>query len=414
MGCNSSQVSSSKRNSCLTMSDVPPAPRPEWLPASGPGLANVPPVLWSLSIEQWIFLIHVCIETDTWKALVEVKGEYNITMYDIKNHFVVPWTRGTGCSIALLMNSAKQHAVELMLSHAWGGSVIETYNCLQNLVNDHGVPPSTHVFYCVFSMYQPEDGCELGLTISEQLQLRPFAQIIESNPKYGMFVIHTTTFEVYSRMWTVHEVDEGSHANITMVGLFDKYRWTMSRFDAAIAIHTKEGECRPEDLDLLDELIVGRGGYERLDDLIANFRSKMRADLAKAIEPREDGHQEVSSGAVNSDGKFDWTKSTDWCGMTGVSSSILVWHYTYTWETSMKGVCGALGSPLVRTLPLGDASYPLGPPHITASDKVLLEWLQSKSFIRDIKVGQSAEYALDGGSKELEDKWSEYMLEELM
>ena len=74
------------------------------------------------------------------EALAEVKGEYEITMYDVNDHFVKPWTKGTGCSIAILMNKSKQLPVEGMLSHAWAGSVVETYNCLQNMVNHSGVP----------------------------------------------------------------------------------------------------------------------------------------------------------------------------------------------------------------------------------------------------------------------------------
>ena len=152
--------------------------------------------------------IHACMQTETWKALVAAKGdEYSISMYDISVHFIVPWSKGTGCSIALLLNSAKgcSMPVELMLSHAWGGSTVETFNCLQNLVNNHGVPPQTPVFFCALCLYQPEDGAPGGLSISQQLELSPFGKVIKSNPKWGMWVIHVTNFEVYSRTWTVHD-----------------------------------------------------------------------------------------------------------------------------------------------------------------------------------------------------------------
>ena len=151
--------------------------------------------------------IHACMQTETWKALVAAKGEYGISMHDINAHFIVPWSRGTGCSIALLLNSAKgcSMPVELMLSHAWGGSTVETFNCLQNLVNNHGVPPQTPVFFCALCLYQPEDGAPGGLSISQQLELSPFGVVIKSNPEWGMWVIHVTNFEVYSRTWTVHD-----------------------------------------------------------------------------------------------------------------------------------------------------------------------------------------------------------------
>ena len=44
---------------------------------------------------------HTGVATETWSVLAAVKGDYNITMYDVKDHFVVPWTKGTGSSIAV-------------------------------------------------------------------------------------------------------------------------------------------------------------------------------------------------------------------------------------------------------------------------------------------------------------------------
>ncbi|CAE8592040.1 unnamed protein product [Polarella glacialis] len=121
----------------------PIAPRPDWLPKTGPGQKNVDPLCWCLSVAQWVFFIRKCVETCTWKKLAEIKGEYEITMYDICEK---PWTEGTGCSIALLMNTAEQLPVEGMLSHAWAGSVVETYNCLQSMVNHFDVPLTAHFF----------------------------------------------------------------------------------------------------------------------------------------------------------------------------------------------------------------------------------------------------------------------------
>ena len=84
--------------------------------------------------------------------------------------------------------------------------MIETYNCLQNLVNHEGIPIDAAVFYCCFSMcasprfsrplspdhcvglrYQPEDGAEGGLSIQAQIDMKPFARIIESRPIFGMW-----------------------------------------------------------------------------------------------------------------------------------------------------------------------------------------------------------------------------------
>ena len=60
--------------------------------------------------------------TETWRVLVEIKGENKITMYDINTHFIIPWTRGTACSIALLFDQDPGD-VELMFSNSWLASV---------------------------------------------------------------------------------------------------------------------------------------------------------------------------------------------------------------------------------------------------------------------------------------------------
>jgi len=57
-------------------------------------------------------------------------------------------------------------------------------------------------------MYQPEDKAKGGLTIAEQLGKPLFAAVIGSKPTHGTFVLHTPTFELYTRMWGAHEVDE--------------------------------------------------------------------------------------------------------------------------------------------------------------------------------------------------------------
>merc|ERR1719160_894930 len=43
---------------------APVAPRPAWFPKSGPGMKNVEPLLWSMSVAQWIFFVRACVKTD--------------------------------------------------------------------------------------------------------------------------------------------------------------------------------------------------------------------------------------------------------------------------------------------------------------------------------------------------------------
>eukprot|EP00930_Biecheleria_cincta_P101976 TRINITY_DN93628_c0_g1_i1.p1 TRINITY_DN93628_c0_g1~~TRINITY_DN93628_c0_g1_i1.p1 ORF type:complete len:382 (-),score=39.49 TRINITY_DN93628_c0_g1_i1:59-1204(-) len=366
-GTSSGETIASPESPCL-------APRPSWLPLQGKGMANVDPHCWSLTVEQWIFFVRACVDTDAWKNLAKDKGEYNITMYDVNDHFVKPWTRGTGCSVALLLNP-DPGPVELMISHAWGGSVVETYNCLQNLVNHTEVPSTARIFFCTFCMYQPEDNAPGGLTIGEQLQHAPFAKVIESKPQYGMFVIHTTIYEVYARMWTVHEIDEATECKVLAQGLFDFYRWDKDKFNAAKAIKTDASDCRPDDREMLVKLIDGRGGFQRLDGVIAKFRQlmldKLEKDLNKKIKK--------THHLVNTQAHFDWYRTergyyggfgAGLCQDMGVS---VQWglgrdpgDFATRWTEALERVSHSLGieHASVRKMraayPLGRQSYPFG------------------------------------------------------
>ena len=289
----------------------------------------------------------------------------------------------TGSSIAVLMDGESKE-VELMISHAWGGSVVETYNCLQNMVNHCEIPQDAWMFFCTFSMYQayqPEDttaeAAAGGLSIDEQLKLTPFAKIIASKPTHGMFVIHTTVFEVYSRMWTVHEVDEGTESRTRMRGLFDMYRWTRERFNSSLAIDTSKSECLSQDKSMLEALIAARGGFARLDQTIIRFREQMRIELEELLKMKHkfESTRTASTTGFMSDEKgrdydsfktmFDWnhciTLMAKWdqrgeCipspsgsasllpSFVGVTRSV-EWGYTAKWGDAF---------------PLGEESYPFG------------------------------------------------------
>jgi len=342
---------------------APKATRPSWLSFDGPGQKNIDPLFWTLTIEQWIWFVQACVNTETWKALATARGdEYKVSMYDVKDHFVVPWTKGTGNSIALLMNPnvEKPEPTALMLSHAWGGSVLETYNCLQSLCNHEGVLSTTSIFFCVFSMYQPEDSPDSalhGLLISEQLKLDPFAAIIKSKPRHGMYVLHTTTLEVYSRMWTVHEVDEGKSAEIQISGLFDVYQWTLEKLRAQKDIKTKESECQPEDQKMLTEKIEARkGGFDRLDHVIAEFRKRMGADLEKQLKK-----QPVAVDETRHENEFHLFQQDWWYCEHPNNWTRIEWAFHKPWASAMQRMAAEFGTETsITAYPLGAASFPFG------------------------------------------------------
>jgi len=180
------------------------------------------------------------------------------------------------------MNGDDAPEVDTMVSHAWAGSVVESYFALKR--SAYVTQADDHLFFCTLSMYQPEDGAAGGLSIGEQLELRPFAAIIDSRPGKGMQLLHTTLFDLYKRTWTVHEVDEAMHANIHMEPLFDtstrddsfEMRWEEGAIHALMeGVNTAESECRPEDKAMLFALIEERGGFQRLDEQIMRARHEM-------------------------------------------------------------------------------------------------------------------------------------------
>ena len=106
--------------------------------------------------------------------------------------------------------------------------------------------------------------------------------------------MHTTTFEVYQRMWCVHEVDEGNVARINPSGLFDVYQWTLEKLAAGKSIETKNSECGQgesgkADRLRLSEIIESReGGFERLDETIGKFRSNMFEALEAQLKQKRE------------------------------------------------------------------------------------------------------------------------------
>lgn len=266
------------------------APIPPAFPKSGAKIDNdnVNPRNWSITLKHWMDFVNMCMETTTWANIAKVKGADNISMYDLNVFFVKPWTRGTGCSVAGLMNTT-QEEVEVMISHAWGGSVKETMASLKSLMTMYLIPDHTPIFFCTLCMYQSfdEKEAEVGLSIPDQLLKNPFANIIESKPKRGMFVIHTFTFELYERLWCVHEVDEclknkDLNKNVELFGACDTTKYSVDEMTKAANIKTKDGECSDVDKVTLTARIEANGSFDELDKVIKKVRTQLAKDLNAA------------------------------------------------------------------------------------------------------------------------------------
>ena len=68
-------------------------------------------------------------------------------------------------------------------------------------------PENVSIWVCTFSQYQArkdESVDDIGPTVGEQLAVDPFAQVIQSvgvKNGLGMVAVHTTTADLYSRLW---------------------------------------------------------------------------------------------------------------------------------------------------------------------------------------------------------------------
>lgn len=233
------------------------------------------------------------------------------------------------------------------------------------MVNHDNVPSNSRIFFCTFSLYQPEDVAPGGLSIEQQVALNPFAEIIESKPKHGIFVMHTTISEVYERLWVAHEADVGIEAHIEMRGLFDRYRWSTSTFKSN-NIKTIDGKCGvKKDRKYIHGLILERGGYERLDRVIRSFRGSMVQELRRIIGNISFGSKDQVRG--------DWAcrrKKVDEegkpCGPYEghFVPDLVQLNYAKEWEHAFERLARQYNCPFnYSSLPFGASSYPFGPPN---------------------------------------------------
>ncbi|CAE8593860.1 unnamed protein product [Polarella glacialis] len=160
-----------------------------------------------------------------------------------------------------------------MVSHCWGEDVSETKESLLQHAVRHELPMTVPIWFCVFSNYQPEDG--VGPKLEHQLALEPFASVIRNpslkaaNGGHGMVALHTTTDDLYSRLWCVHEVERAiveedveikasmSQKYIDlMVGRVEQFLGLGATLNdcfraAGVQVQTAKARCSSKDLSVL-------------------------------------------------------------------------------------------------------------------------------------------------------------------
>jgi len=227
----------------------------------------------------------------------------NLSIYDVVNQYVKPRTKGTGLSLAVLLNKDNEQqpttkAADLFLSHSWAEkfSYLVALLCLECFdakilkegpfpeeVEERGTAegrfgreldtvfrgginlepfiklllwqgkemphPDTVVWFCAFAINQNASiGDELGGSIMES----PFAQVLKDVPR--MLVVYNQGLDLYSRVWCVLEMYIGvkrrnedsdfivNFAGLSSAGSFMSKQWVEAHYEAEVASLRQELE----------------------------------------------------------------------------------------------------------------------------------------------------------------------------
>lgn len=150
-------------------------------------------------------------QTYKYDALLKKNKGY-VSLEDMNNAFIVPQTKGTGMSVALNMQALNRYqSAEVMVSHAWREDMYQVLIMLEeakgtNLKSGKTFGDETVIWFCAFAQYQANDS--EGPSVSDQVALDPFSQVIKSDKVMDMFVLQTKSFDPYTRMWCVIELGE--------------------------------------------------------------------------------------------------------------------------------------------------------------------------------------------------------------
>eukprot|EP00435_Cladocopium_sp_Y103_P021606 s1719_g5.t1 len=161
---------SRKESVAIGGSDFTKTAKPQIVPA-GEGRTTaleVWPEKWGITVKQFARLLDECREDPDWSD--------EFTVADLVQKYVIPMTRGTGLSYAVLVNANSPKEVDVMISHAWAENALDFCRTLER-----SVQYEEPLFICALSLYQCEDNC--GPTIAEQLgtypQESPFHRVLQ-------------------------------------------------------------------------------------------------------------------------------------------------------------------------------------------------------------------------------------------
>jgi len=147
----------------------------------------------------------------------------------------------------------------------------------------------TVIWFCTFAQYQAGDMAgDCGPTVQEQLALDPFKRVIASMPPHGMLTIHTSTAELYGRLWCVYEINEALETKLpttpaySMGALQQLFagRERGKGLEDAVAIDTSKAICGSSaDTQMITQKVQEAGGFEVLNKTILSFRMATVSDF---------------------------------------------------------------------------------------------------------------------------------------
>jgi len=262
------------------------------------------PELWTMTMQECCAVIEHIIEQPEYIERKRLKR--SVSMYDICTMFVKPWTKGTGCGLAVLMSKHREEEPKKMLSHAWGEDVEECISALKRYFELNAIDFDIPIWFCVFANYQCEDGC--GPTVAQQLEMDPFARVIESpslkkeHGGFGMVAVHTTMEDLYKRLWCVYEVDKALEHMVDVSSAMSEpyvnemvrraelfiergYSWEECLKGAGIVAVTINAKCGyADDEKMLIEIIQKKeGGFNGLDAVVRDFRLRQLPEQVQTM-----------------------------------------------------------------------------------------------------------------------------------
>lgn len=255
------------------------------------------PEMWAMTLGQWNKFIDYCRASSKWQEIKKCSRNECVNLHDMVKHFVIPWSLGTGCSIALLMNTDEPLEAQVMLSHSWEEDMEECQEAVNMYFKSEGIPVETPVWFCGFSQYQPEDIPEVN--IEEQIKLEPFTSVIKSESVRNggrMIAVHTTQGDLYERMWCVREVGEAMHEKVQVTAAFShkysknfrcdfkNYLESGCSLDEALTlckvpVNSLAANCsKIADKKANVAALIKLGGFEAIDKEVTDWRRKVLYD----------------------------------------------------------------------------------------------------------------------------------------